>query len=99
MELPDAPTEEDTERDGFLSYASEWHAAAIGAAAGLFGGLSLGSPIEPLGIGAMGAVVVVALGIKGAGRLKNKTAVRELDAEPWYGLGFMFLAFTIALFL
>lgn len=27
---PDSPSEEDTEWDGFLSYAAEWHAFAIG---------------------------------------------------------------------
>jgi hypothetical protein len=30
MSGPDAPRESDTERDGFLSYAAEWHAFAIG---------------------------------------------------------------------
>jgi len=33
--LPDAANESDTERDGFLSYAAEWHALAIGAFFGL----------------------------------------------------------------
>lgn len=27
---PDAPTESDSERDGVLSYAAEWHAFSIG---------------------------------------------------------------------
>lgn len=30
MELPDGETEDETERDGVLSYAAEWHAFAIG---------------------------------------------------------------------
>lgn len=30
MPLPDEPNESDTERDGFLSYAAEWHALAHG---------------------------------------------------------------------
>jgi len=29
-DLPDEPNESDTKRDGFLSYAAEWHAAAHG---------------------------------------------------------------------
>lgn len=32
---PDAPNEEDTERDGLLSYAGEWHALTIGVYRGL----------------------------------------------------------------
>lgn len=36
MTLPDAPNESDTERDGVLSYAGEWHALAIGAGLGIF---------------------------------------------------------------
>lgn len=31
----DAPTESDSERDGFLSYSAEWHALAIGAFLGV----------------------------------------------------------------
>jgi hypothetical protein len=30
MSGPDAASEGDSERDGFLSYAAEWHALAIG---------------------------------------------------------------------
>lgn len=30
MTGPDAPTEDDSERDGFLSYAAEWHALSHG---------------------------------------------------------------------
>ena len=33
--LPDGKTEDDTERDGFLSYAGEWHALTIGVYRGL----------------------------------------------------------------
>lgn len=32
---PDSPSEEDTERDGFLSYAAEWHALAHGVYDGM----------------------------------------------------------------
>lgn len=28
---PDAATEDESDRDGFLSYAAEWHAVAVGA--------------------------------------------------------------------
>lgn len=35
MSGPDAPTESDSERDGFLSYAGEWHAFTIGMYSGV----------------------------------------------------------------
>lgn len=35
MPGPDSPTESDSERDGFLSYAAEWHAFAIGVYDGM----------------------------------------------------------------
>jgi len=34
-DLPDGPTERSTERDGFLSYAAEWHAFSLGFYHGL----------------------------------------------------------------
>lgn len=36
----DAASESDSKRDGFLSYAGEWHATAIGGAVGTMFGLS-----------------------------------------------------------
>lgn len=30
MSIPDKASESDTDRDGFLSYAAEWHAFSIG---------------------------------------------------------------------
>lgn len=38
MPLPDAPNEEQTTRDGLLSYAGEWHALSIGLTLGLIAG-------------------------------------------------------------
>lgn len=32
---PDAPTEDDSDRDGLLSYSAEWHALSIGAYDGM----------------------------------------------------------------
>lgn len=34
IEIPDGKTEADTERDGLLSYAGEWHALILGIGAG-----------------------------------------------------------------
>lgn len=33
--LPDGANESDTERDGFLSYAAEWHALSLGVFDGM----------------------------------------------------------------
>lgn len=35
MSGPDSPTEAGSERDGFLSYAAEWHALSIGVYDGM----------------------------------------------------------------
>lgn len=35
MPLPDEPTEDETNRDGFLSYAGEWHALSFGVYHGM----------------------------------------------------------------
>lgn len=35
MSVPDEPREEDTDRDGFLSYSAEWHALAHGVYDGM----------------------------------------------------------------
>lgn len=72
----DAASESDSERDGLLSYASEWHAAILG----LFTALSLGLP-------GLGLIVVTALGLKRWKQISNRKAVKELQREPWYGIG------------
>lgn len=35
LDIPDGATEDETERDGFLSYAGEWHALLSGVGAGI----------------------------------------------------------------
>lgn len=41
IDLPDGATEDDTERDGFLSYSKEWHALAIGAVLGIIAAVTM----------------------------------------------------------
>ena len=65
-----------SDRDGLLSYATEWHAAIIG----LFTALSLGLP-------GLALIVVTALGLKRWKQISNRKAVKELRKEPWYGIG------------
>jgi hypothetical protein len=82
----DAPREQDSDRDGFLSYSREWHSLTIGAGAGLVGGLTFGTPSQPVGLAAVLSVVAVALGLKAATRLRSSVTA-EIRKEPWYAIG------------
>lgn len=84
----DAPTEDESERNGFLSYAGEWHAATIGIGVGLAAALH-GRP-EFLAV-----LVATTLGLAGADRLKGRRTARELRREPWYGIGASLLAYVV----
>lgn len=80
---PDGAREQDTKRPGFLSYAGEWHALAVGLAAGLAAGTTGRWELAA-------AVVAVALGMQ-AGKVKGAdpsvAMVGEVRSEPWYALG------------
>jgi len=70
----DEPSESDSSRDGVLSYAAEWHAAAIGAAAGF------------LAV-AFGQEALLALGASYAtGRATGQASehIRDVAREPAY---------------
>lgn len=95
MPGPDAPRESDTERDGFLSYSREWHSLAVGAAAGLVGGLTYSTPTEPVGLAIMGAVVATAFGLQ-VGKRLSKKAAREVRKEPWYAVGALVVLFVFS---
>jgi hypothetical protein len=95
--------ERQTDRDGFLSYAGEFHALTLGLAYGLFAGYQ-GQPAIAVG------VIGVALGLKPGAYLGKiakdatlkrlgKTAEKasllgELRREPWYSSGGVLLAYT-----
>ena len=83
----DAASESDSERDGLLSYASEWHAAIIGLACGL-------------GLGVPGVVLITAsaLGLKRWEQISNRKALRELRREPLYGICASILGHLVAHF-
>lgn len=77
--IPDGATEADTERDGLLSYAKEWHALIIGLGIGI-----------TLGLAGIALTTSVALGLLGLDKARQKLgrkAVINLKAEPWYGIG------------
>lgn len=104
--IPDAPKESDTEYDGFLSYAGEWHSAALGGGVGTTAGalIAAGQPVA--GLMLLGGFTLMALrenqlakklGIK-IPFTGNKKAMREVRREPWYGIGFSLIFCGIAVF-
>ena len=92
---PDGAREKDTKRPGFLSYAGEWHALAVGLAAGLAAGTTGRWELAA-------AVVAVALGMQ-AGKVKGAdpsvAMVGEVRSEPWYALGGVVIGTTLGVIL
>jgi len=84
LQRKSAATEAETEYNGFLSYAGEFHAATIGLTAGFAGGV-VGSPLPAASVAATAFGLSVASG--GLSRLKGRKVVAELRREPWYGAG------------
>jgi hypothetical protein len=74
----DAPSEEQSDRDGVLSYAVEWHALTVGLAAGLGAGVSGRWELA-------GMVIAITLGVRAAP--ENVPRLGQLKREPWYALG------------
>lgn len=91
VELPDGKTEEDTHRDGVLSYAVEWHAFTIGIAVGFASVLPLPK---------LRAFVYHAVGLYGDGDcdgIDTRTqAMKEVRQESHYALGGALIGATLA---
>lgn len=95
MEIPDpsAPSEEDTEYDGFLSYAAEWHALTIGMGVGLTAALLFALGFVDLAVLITTAIVFTALGMELEDYVLTKKldldrkVVRDVSKEPWYAIG------------
>lgn len=95
MTQADAPTEEESPRDGLFSYAGEYHAFIVGAGAGITAAVT-----GQLAI--LGALAAVALGIEGAtralpatSRITSRVATAELRREPWYAIGGGLLGYAV----
>ena len=73
-----------SDRDGLLSYATEWHALIIGLGAGL-----------GLGVPGVAAITATALGLKVSKKISTRKAIRELKREPWYGIGGSLIGFGV----
>lgn len=83
--------EHQTDYDGFLSYAGEFHALTLGLATG-FASIVAGEP-------KVAALVILAtIGVRGSGTVarqlakigkkrEDSTALGELRREPWYAVG------------
>lgn len=100
------PREADTERNGFLSYAGEWHALTIGLSVGAASAI-VGKPEIAA------AVVLVAVGFKPAAALLHagkavtlaalgqttgpNALVEDLRREPWYAGGGVVVGYSLAL--
>lgn len=82
----DAPTESESDRDGVLSYAAEWHALEIGLAVGFLAAVSGEWHLALL-------VATVALGVRKA---QGKT-LREVAREGWYALSGLFVGAIIGM--
>lgn len=100
---PSAETEEETDYNGFLSYASEWHASAIGAVSGLYSGLAYGEGYTTVALTVLGAVVFLSLGIRlGSFRITKEINIdedvrREVNKESWYAGGMAVIFFLVGL--
>lgn len=90
---PDAAKESDSEYDGLLSYAKEWHAAIIGATAGVIGRITKGTEYEPIGVAVMSTVTGLAFGLEAYSKYKNNPISNNVRAEPWYAMGCMLAAY------
>lgn len=84
----DAGSEAESQRDGLLSYASEWHALLAGGAAGVVAAF-----VETPELAV--AAAVVALGWAGADRFRGRGVASELQREPWYGIGGVALGYVL----
>lgn len=95
--------EEATERDGFLSYAGEFHALTIGIGLGIYSGFYK----EP---GVMAAVVGMSFGLGVAGSAQRRlrkalekagspkelsSVIGEMRREPWYSVGGALIGFVM----
>lgn len=86
------PSEGSSDYDGLLSYATEWHALLIGVGAGLVAGWTM----MPLLAAATIACALGIRGLKGVPKIRDRAAIRELQAEPWYGIGGTLLGYLLA---
>lgn len=94
-------TEAQTDRDGFLSYAGEFHALAIGLGIGMYAAISKDPELVK-------AMLAISLGLGGSSEAKRRvrnaldkagveekgeSAIGEVVREPWYAAGGVMIAF------
>ena len=90
FEIPDAGSEEDTERDGFLSYAGEWHALILGIGVGLTGSMALVGLFTAWVLGKCHLVELLYGGVKSKVTgcpFKQSGHMKDAAKEPGYAIG------------
>ena len=88
-ELPDAGSEDETERDGAFSYASEWHAFFLGIGIGM-------ATVMPVPYFRRFVWLATGLAETDPGRTE---AIREIQKESWYAVGGAVLGILLLLYL
>lgn len=78
--LPTGVHEEDTDRDGLLSYSVEVHAAVIGGAVGATAATTGSTQL-------IIALVTIALGVGRVQQQFSETIRLQVLKEPWYAIG------------
>lgn len=84
--LPDGATEGDTDRDGVLSYAGEWHALEVGFAVGF-------ASVVPYPKLKRFVFAIVGLGAD----MTRTQAFKEAKRESWYALTGVVLGAVVGL--
>lgn len=84
MSVPDAPTEAESERDGFVSYAGEVHAMSIG----LFGGFATAYAGD---VELVAAFVAIVFG----GQKLGSSHLRDARREAAYTAGFFVASWAL----
>ena len=93
LERRSQPTEQDTEYDGFLSYAGEFHALSIGLSVGVSSAV-----LETPEIAA--SVCFLSLGLEGSKKMKERLSsdvLHEIRREGWYSVGGILIGFAAGL--
>ena len=90
-------TESSTDRDGFLSYCKEYHAAIAGFAPGMMLGVSWNGESQGAAFSIVLATMGAALGIKKTGKLTNSKLASQIQKEAPYVLGGIVVGFLLGI--
>lgn len=83
-----APSEDSYDRDGFLSWHAESHAAGVGIGIGIMAGATDDYRFA-------GAIVALLFGLDRGPRLRDPKVVEDLVQEPHYAIGGLALGLVV----